>query len=77
MDSESQMNTKEPITGPYSEPEPPISVAKMTLPENTKLIGNLDAEDVDALVPLLAAATETPNECHYALWQGWGWVHPG
>jgi hypothetical protein len=39
--------------------------------------GNLDAEDVDALVPLLAAATATPNECHYALWQGWGWVHPG
>jgi hypothetical protein len=38
--------------------------------------GNLDAEDVDALGPLLAAATETPNECHYALWQGWGWVHP-
>jgi hypothetical protein len=39
--------------------------------------GNLDAEDVDALVPLLAAATATPNECHYAPWQGWGWVHPG
>jgi hypothetical protein len=39
--------------------------------------GNLDAEDVDALVPLLAAATATPNECHYALWQGWGWVRPG
>ena len=32
--------------------------------------GNLDAEDVDALVPMLAAATATPNECHYALWQG-------
>jgi hypothetical protein len=39
--------------------------------------GNLDAEDVDALVPRLAAATATPNECHYALWHGWGWVHPG
>jgi hypothetical protein len=39
--------------------------------------GNLDAEDVDALVPLLTAATTTPNECHYALWQGWGWVYPG
>jgi hypothetical protein len=39
--------------------------------------GNLDAEDLDALVPLLAVATATPNECHYALWQGWGWVHPG
>ncbi|MPY93173.1 MAG: hypothetical protein GEV08_08930 [Acidimicrobiia bacterium] len=39
--------------------------------------GNLDAEDVDALVPLLAAASATPDECHYALWQGWGWVHRG
>jgi hypothetical protein len=39
--------------------------------------GNLDAEDVDALVPLLAAATATPAECHYALWRGWGWVFPG
>ena len=29
--------------------------------------GNLDPEDVDAFVPLLAAATATPNECHYAL----------
>jgi hypothetical protein len=39
--------------------------------------GNLDAEDTDALAPLLAAATATPNDCHYALWQGWGWVQPG
>jgi hypothetical protein len=39
--------------------------------------GNLDAEHVDTLVPLLAGATATPDECHYALWQGWGWVHPG
>ncbi len=39
--------------------------------------GNLDAEKVDALVPLLAAETATPNECHFALWEGWGWVHPG
>lgn len=37
--------------------------------------GNLDADDVDALVPLLAAATTTPHHCHYALWSGWGWVH--
>src|SRR6185369_8092522 len=37
MDSESQMKTTEPITGPYSEPEPPISVANTTFPEVTKL----------------------------------------
>lgn len=39
--------------------------------------GNLDAEDVDALIPLLAQATAKPSVCHYALWQGWGWVHQG
>lgn len=39
--------------------------------------GNLDAEDLDVLVPLLAGATAAPNECHYALWEGWGWVHRG
>src|SRR6185503_10655461 len=40
IDSESQMNTDEPMIGPYSEPEPPISVANTTLPENTKLIAS-------------------------------------
>ena len=39
--------------------------------------GNLDAEDVDALVLPLAAATTTPHDCHYGLWDGWGWVRPG
>lgn len=38
--------------------------------------GNLDPEDVDALVPLLATAMTTPQECHYGLWNGWGWVRP-
>jgi hypothetical protein len=28
--------------------------------------GNLDADDVDALVPMLSAATTTPADCHYA-----------
>lgn len=39
--------------------------------------GNLDADDVDALVPLLGERTSTPDRCHYALWGGWGWVHRG
>lgn len=39
--------------------------------------GNLDAGDVDALVPLLEGATATPSICRYALWQGWGWEHRG
>jgi hypothetical protein len=32
--------------------------------------GNLDADDVDALTVMLADATSTPDDCHYALWQG-------
>jgi hypothetical protein len=36
----------------------------------------LDAEDVDALTPLLAQETATLDDCHYALWTGWGWLHP-
>lgn len=39
--------------------------------------GNLDPQDVDTLIPLLTAATATPSQCHYALWDGWGWVRPG
>lgn len=39
--------------------------------------GNLDADYVDALTSMLANATSTPRDCHYALWQGWGWVHQG
>lgn len=39
--------------------------------------GNLDADDVDALTVMLTGATSTPDQCHYALWLGWGWVHPG
>lgn len=47
----------------------------------TKLVfidgdGNLDAEKVDALVPLLAAETAAPNECHFALWEGWAGCTP-
>lgn len=39
--------------------------------------GNLEPAIVDRLVPLLAAATTTPDACHYGLWSGWGDLHPG
>ena len=38
--------------------------------------GDLGAETVDAIVPLLASATSTPSESHFGLWQGWGDMHP-
>ena len=34
--------------------------------------GSLDTSIVDQLVPLLAAATSTPDGCHYGLWRGFG-----
>jgi hypothetical protein len=38
--------------------------------------GNLDADHVDALTTMLTDETSTPDDCRYALWQGWGWLHP-
>jgi hypothetical protein len=39
--------------------------------------GSLEAAIVDRLVPLLEAATTTPEACHYGLRVGWGDLHPG
>ena len=53
-------------TYPYPFPEPVQQVE-----------GDMGAALVDALVPLLAASTTTSQHCHYALWSGWGELHPG
>lgn len=39
--------------------------------------GNLGDDVVDLLVPILAAATTTPESCHYGLWNGRGGLSPG
>lgn len=39
--------------------------------------GDMGAELVDALAPVLAAATSTPKSCHVGLWNGWGELHAG
>lgn len=39
-------------------------------------MGELEPAIVDRLVPLLAAATATPDACHYGRWVGWGDLHP-
>lgn len=51
---------------PYPFPEPLEQVT-----------GDMGAGLVDALLPVLAAMTTTPEDCHYALWEGWGELHPG
>ena len=38
--------------------------------------GNLDAEVVDRLIPMLATATSNARRCHFGLWAGWGELHP-
>ncbi len=54
----------EPYPYPYSEPVQQVEE-------------DMGAELVDALVPKLAAATSTPESCHFGLWNGWGDLHPG
>ena len=39
--------------------------------------GDMGVALVDALVPLLRAATGAPQQCHFGLWRGWGGLHPG
>ena len=41
------------------------------------LIGNLTKNALAALSTLLAGHTTTPDECWFAVWNGWGWQHPG
>jgi hypothetical protein len=41
----------------------------------TSVEGNLNADIVDGLTPVLAAATTTPESSHYGLWGGWGELH--
>lgn len=50
---------------PYPFPEPVQNVE-----------GDMGTAVVDALVPVLAGSTTSPD-CHYALWIGWGELHPG
>lgn len=39
--------------------------------------GSLGANVVDCLVPILDAATSTPDRCHFALWNGFGDMNKG
>ena len=53
---------------PYPSPFPaPVAAAE----------GDLGARIVDHLVPRLTAATSTPDDCHFALWRGWGEFNRG
>lgn len=38
--------------------------------------GDMAPELVDALVPVLDAATATARQCHFGLWMGWADLHP-
>jgi hypothetical protein len=40
-------------------------------------IGNLHAEALASLCTLLRNYTATPDDCWFAVWDGWGWQHPG
>jgi hypothetical protein len=38
------------------------------------LTGTLEADELDALVELLATATSTPESCSFGVWDGYGWM---
>ena len=40
-------------------------------------VGNLHAEALSALCNVLADHTATPEQCWFAVWDGWGWQHSG
>ena len=40
-------------------------------------IGTLNRTALRALCDLLARHTSTPDQCWFAVWDGWGWQHPG
>lgn len=39
--------------------------------------GGLGNESLGTLVGILSKFTITPEECFFALWEGYGWMHPG
>jgi hypothetical protein len=40
-------------------------------------LGNLEVPALSALCDTLAGHTSTPERCWFAVWDGWGWQHPG
>ena len=40
-------------------------------------VGNLRPEALAALCTILGNHTTTPNDCWFAVWDGWAWQHPG
>ncbi|WP_019630801.1 hypothetical protein [Actinomadura atramentaria] len=36
--------------------------------------GSLTADDLGALLPVLAAHTDTAGDCWFCVWDGWGWL---
>lgn len=47
------------------------------LPVRRPSIGMLSHETLIALCSILDRHTGTPDDCYFAVWDGWGWQHPG
>lgn len=41
------------------------------------MVGALRPAALAALCEILARYTRTPDDCYFALWEGWGWQHTG
>jgi hypothetical protein len=53
---------------------PPSAPARSDLPDYTPpRRGQILSTDVAALIPLLRQATDTPDNCFFAIWEGYAW----
>ena len=59
-----------------SAPDPQIRDRPLW-PDTSPQEGNLSLEPLLALCDILSGHTTAPQNCYFALWEGWGWVHGG
>jgi hypothetical protein len=46
-------------------------------PGSPPMTGDLPPDTLSAVLDVLAGVTEAAADCYHALWDGWGWLHPG
>jgi hypothetical protein len=46
-------------------------------PGSAPAVGNLPPAVLDDVLEVLAGHTLDPGDCYHAVWDGWGWLHPG
>ena len=55
----------------------PLNPSRDLWPGHDPALGTLEPGALGGLCQVLAAHTSTPQDCRFALWEGWGWIHGG